>query len=301
MREARMTIEKTDAHHHLWRLDSSHYPMLRAPGGERFIGNTGGLKHDFGAAEFLPLARAQNVTRSVYVESHYDPPIAETAHVQAFAEAHGFPHAIVGRVDLASGELGTALDTHMRSPLFRGVRVMVNWDADPMFRAVADPDLLSRPAWRAGYAELGERGLSAEVMAFPAQLAALAGLAADRPGTPLVVGHAGLPLRRTAAEHALWHAGMTALAALPHVVVKLSGLAMVDHHWTVDGIRPIVRELIDLFTPVRAMFASNFPVDGLHKSYDAVWDAFDAITADDPAVDRAALFRDTARRFYRIT
>ena len=40
--------------------------------------------------------------------------------------------------------------------------------------------------------------------------------------------------------------------------------------------------------------------DGLHKSYDAVWDAFDVITAEDPAGHRAALFRDTGRHFYRI-
>jgi len=295
-----MKIEKTDAHHHLWQRDSLHHPMLRAPAVERFMGNTGGLKHDFGAAEFLPLAAAQNVTRSVYVESHFDPPIEESAHIQAFANAHGFPHAIVGRADLASPDLHRTLDVHMRSPRFRGIRTMVNWDPDPMLCAVGDPDFLARPNWRAGYAELGERGLSAEVMATPLQLAALADLASAFPGTPLVVGHGGMPLRRTPTEQKLWREGMATLAAMPHVVVKISGLGMVDHAWTVDTIAPIVRELIELFTPARAMFASNFPVDGLHASYDAVWDAFDAITAHDLPETRDALFRDTARRFYAI-
>ncbi|KQS03607.1 hypothetical protein ASG11_04535 [Sphingomonas sp. Leaf357] len=295
-----MKIEKTDAHHHLWRKDSPHYPMLRAPSVERMIGNTGGLKHDFDAEQFLPLAAGQNVTRSVYVESHFDPPLAETAHVQSFADTHGFPHAIVGRVDLASPDLEQALDVHMRSTLFRGVRAMVNWDADPAMSAVGGPDVLAGADWRAGYAELGRRGLSVEVMAAPAQLAQLAGLAAAEPGTRLVVGHAGLPLRRTPAEHETWLEGMAELAALPHALVKISGLGMVDHGWTVDSIRPLVRHVIDLFTPARCMFASNFPVDGLHATYDAVWDAFDTITTADREDDRTALFRGTANLFYAI-
>jgi len=295
-----MTIEKTDAHHHLWWMDSPHYPILRAPAAERFIGNTGGLKHDFGADQFLPLAAAQNVTRSVYVESYFDPPVAETAHIDAFARDHGFPHAIIGRVDMESAELGATLDVHMRSSLFRGVRMMVNWDADPMLCAAAGPDVMVRPDWRAGYAELGRRGLSAEIMATPAQLIDLAGLAAANPQTRLVVGHAGMPLRRTAHEHAVWRAGMTALAEMPHVNVKISGLAMIDHHWTVESVAPIVHELIALFTPDRCMFASNFPVEGLHAGYDALWDAFDAITTCYSDAARNALFRDTARRCYAI-
>lgn len=295
-----MKIEKTDAHHHLWRMDSPHYPMLRAPAVDRFIGNTGGLKHEFWAEQFLPLARAQNVTRSVYVESHFDPPIEETAHIDGFAQAHGFPHATIGRVDLASAELGPVLDMHMRSPLFRGARAMVNWDDDPMLRAGASPDLLTRADWRAGYAELGRRHLSVEVMAVPAQLIELAELAAAYPQTRLVVGHAGMPLRRTPAEDGVWRKGMVALAAMPHVCVKISGLAMIDHHWTVESIRPIVHDLVELFTPQRCMFASNFPVEGLHASYDALWDAFDTITAGYGDRDRRALFRDTARQFYAI-
>jgi predicted TIM-barrel fold metal-dependent hydrolase len=48
------------------------------------------------------------------------------------------------------------------------------------------------------------------------------------------------------------------------------------------------------------MFASNFPVDSLFSSYDAIFDAFKAITRDVPASDRAKLFHDNAARFYRI-
>lgn len=295
-----MKIEKIDAHHHLWSLESTHHAMLRAPDTERFFGNSRGLKHDFGAAEFLALAAAQNVSRSVYVESHYDPAIEETAAIATFAHAYGFPHAIVGRANLASASLDEELTIHLRSPLFRGVRTMLNWDADPLLCSVSDPHVLRDPAWRAGYARLGILGLSAEVMVTPAQLRDLADVASAHSGTPLIVGHAGMPLQRSPEENATWRDGMAALAELPHAVVKISGLGMVDHHWTIDSIRPTVEELIALFTPARCMFASNFPVDGLHATYDQVWDAFDAITADHAAADRKALFQGTAAKVYRL-
>ena len=48
------------------------------------------------------------------------------------------------------------------------------------------------------------------------------------------------------------------------------------------------------------MFASNFPVDKLMRSYAALWQAYDEITASFSAAERSALFHDTAARTYRI-
>lgn len=293
-------IEKLDAHHHFWSVGSAHYPMMNAPDTDRYIGNTGRLKHDFGPDEYKVLAATRNVTRSVYVESGFAPHVDETAFVQAIADDYGFPSAIISRADLAAPDLGRDLDTHMRSPLFRGLRLMANWDEDATYRGTQDPHLLADPAWRRGYAELGERGLVAEIMVFPRQLAALARLAEDYPDTRLVIGHGGIPLARTAAEVEQWQTGMAALARLPQVDVKISGLGMADHSWTLNTIRPLVERLIALFGPSRAMFASNWPVDALYSSWDTLWDAFDTITADLPEPDRAALFRGTAMRVYSV-
>lgn len=294
-----MSIAKVDAHHHLWTLDSPHYPMLSAPPVDRFFGNTAGLRHDFGIEQFLALAEKQNVVRSVYVESHYDPPHEECAAVGRIADIAGFPHAIIGRVDLCADDLGVRLDHYSRVSRFRGVRVMANNDPDPQYSAAA-PGLLNEPAFARGYAVLGEAGLSVEIMALPRQLDQLAALAAQFPDTPLVVGHSGMPVRRPPDEDALWRQGMAALARLPNVLVKISGLGMVDHNWTAASIAPIVLDLIELFGPDRCMFASNFPVDGLHSSYDRLWDAFDDITAHMNSAARDAVFRETAMRFYRI-
>ena len=48
------------------------------------------------------------------------------------------------------------------------------------------------------------------------------------------------------------------------------------------------------------MFASDFPVAGLHASFDEVFDAFKSITADAPSLDQRALFFGTAQRTYGL-
>jgi predicted TIM-barrel fold metal-dependent hydrolase len=75
---------------------------------------------------------------------------------------------------------------------------------------------------------------------------------------------------------------------------------MLDNAWTTESIRPLVLESIEAFGPERAMFASNFPVDKQYSSFVAVWSAFDAITVDFSAAERAGLFRENARKYYRI-
>jgi predicted TIM-barrel fold metal-dependent hydrolase len=97
-----------------------------------------------------------------------------------------------------------------------------------------------------------------------------------------------------------WKAGMRTLAARPNIAVKISGFAMLDPKWTVESIRPLVLETLEAFGPTRAMFASNFPVDKLSSDYVIVWGAFVAITEAMSNDERAGLFRDNARRLYRV-
>lgn len=97
-----------------------------------------------------------------------------------------------------------------------------------------------------------------------------------------------------------WRKAMIRLAEAPNVACKISGLGMGDWTWTTDSIRPYVEAAIEAFGVERCMFASNFPVDKLFSSYDAIWDAFDEITRGFPPTDRTALFHDNAARFYRL-
>ena len=93
---------------------------------------------------------------------------------------------------------------------------------------------------------------------------------------------------------------MRELVACPNVAVKISGLGMLDHRWTVESLRPLVLETIDAFGTERSMFASNFPVDRLYRDYATLWRAFEAIVHGASEAEKAALFRGNAERIYRL-
>jgi predicted TIM-barrel fold metal-dependent hydrolase len=93
---------------------------------------------------------------------------------------------------------------------------------------------------------------------------------------------------------------MRTLAERPNVAAKISGLGMFEPDWTADSIRPLVLDAIEIFGVERCIFASNFPVDKLAGDYDAIWSAFDRITAGFSESERRALFHDNAARLYRL-
>ena len=108
-----------------------------------------------------------------------------------------------------------------------------------------------------------------------------------------MLNHAGLPLP---GELAGWRAAMTELARLPNVMVKISGLGNLD----ALAQRQVIGAVLELFGTRRAMFASNYPVDSLRASYDAIYALFDEATRGLSSAERRDLFHDNAVRIYRM-
>lgn len=111
--------------------------------------------------------------------------------------------------------------------------------------------------WRAGYAKLEEVGFSFDMQLNPHQFTKAAALAKAHPGVPVILNHMGTPTADDlgAKADAYWE-GMAALAALPHVAIKISMLVYVDKEW--DKAAPVVeavRRVIALFGDERVCFA----------------------------------------------
>ena len=201
---------------------------------------------------------------------------------------------IVAYASLQSPDVEGMLQAHARSRNLRGIRQILNTDQSE--RA----ELLTDSAWQAGYARLAAYGLSFDLQADPAQMADAAALALAHPDIPVIVNHTGMPREAGTDGFERWRQGMRLLAELPHVSAKISGFAMFDPRWTTDSIRPHVLETIDIFGVDRCMFASNFPVDKQHVTYDAIVGAFDTLSASLSATERDKLFRANAERIYRL-
>ncbi len=289
-----------DAHHHIWRLNA--VPWLAGPPQPRIFGEYGALRRDYLIDEFLAETRPQGVTHSVYVQINVAPgeEAAEVAWVQSVADAHGFPHGIVGYADLASPELRRTLDREGAHANLRAIRQQLHWHENPLYRFAARPDLMNERAWQGGLGELGERGLAFELQVFPGQMEDAARLAHEFPGISFVLLHAGMLEDRSPAGWALWREGMKKLAACPNVATKLSGLGTFVRACSVELWEPVVHETLAMFGAERCMFGSNYPIEKLWTTYDRIVAVMQACCAPLSAAERSLVFGGTARRIYRL-
>lgn len=292
-----------DPHHHLWDLEHFSYPWLSTrPLPASVAGDVEPIARSYLLDDYLADTADQNVVKSVHIDAGFDPshPVEETRWLQSVADKRGFPHGIVARAELHRPDVEATLAAHCAFPNMRGIRHIVNWHPDPAKTYVSRPDFLTDAAWLRGFALLKRYGLSFDLQLYPSQMTDAAALAARHPDTSIILNHAGMPVDRDAEALALWREGMRGLAAQPNVQVKISGLGMVDWHWTEESIRPFVLETIEMFGIDRCMFASNFPVDKLYSSFDALYCAFRSIVSDFNPDERRKLFCDNALATYRI-
>lgn len=292
-----------DPHHHLWDLERFSYPWLTVkPQPLSVAGDITPIANTYTLDDYLADARGHNVVKSVHVDGGFDPtkPVEETRWLQSLADRRGFPHGIVARAELNMPDVEAVLAAQAAFTNVRGIRHIVNWHPDPAKTFIGRSDLLTDPAWLAGFALLKKYDLSFDLQLYPAQMADAARVAHNHPDTVIILNHAGMPVDRDSDAIALWRTGMRALAAQPNVWVKISGLGMVDWNWTEDSIRPFVLETIDIFGVDRSMFASNFPVDKLYSSFGALYTAFKNVVADFQPDEKRKLFFDNAEAAYRL-
>ncbi|MBS0334118.1 MAG: amidohydrolase family protein [Proteobacteria bacterium] len=288
-----------DPHIHLWDLSTGLYPHFEKPS-VSFIGDNTLIARSYLLPEFLEEGEGAVVIEgAVHVEALPTDVLRELEVLQHVAANAPIPIGVIAGGDLTDPRFGAFLDRCEASSSFRGVRQVLNRHPVAQFNYVAT-DFMADPQFSKGLNELGRRGGVFDLQIYPHQMDVAARQAAEAGGTGIVLNHAGMWVDRNGAGWRQYKQGLRTLAAEPNVTVKIGGLGMFDLHWTTESIRPLVLEALEAFGPDRSMFASNFPVDKLFSSYAAVWKAFDAITADLPEGDRAKLFRDNARRVYRL-
>ena len=314
-----------DPHHHLWDGD----PARIAP---RYLLDE--ILEDVGAGH--------NVVSTVFIEcgSMFKPDgpeafrcLGETEFVNgiaAMSASGGYGPArvcagIVGTAPLRIGKaVGAVLDAQIAAGggRFRGIRLGAAWDPDPAVpnhRTRPPQHLFLQDDFRAGFAELGPRGLTFEAWCYHPQIPDVTALARAFPGTTIVLDHFGGPVGigsyagHDREVYDAWRASITELATCPNVVAKLGGINMEVNGFgwhepprppssqaLMEATRRYYEFTIERFGPDRCMFESNFPVDAVSCSYTVLWNSFKRLTAGYSAADKAKLFHDTAARVYRL-
>jgi predicted TIM-barrel fold metal-dependent hydrolase len=284
-----------DTHVHFWDLNHPdlHYPWLRPGLLHPIIGDLEAIKFPlYGADEFLAETEGSNVVKVLHVEADIDAgddPVEETRWLEQLADRTGTPTAIIADTNFKAPDVEQEIERHLEA----SVRVRG-------FRDFSEGDYLVDPDFARGYALLGRHNMVCDLDCVPENMIKARDLANRHPGTAAVVDHAGFPRERTAEYFEFWKRGIDALAEADSSWCKISGLAMRDHEWTVDSIRPWFEYCLEAFGVERCVLGTNWPLDRAFSSYDAVLDAYEQIIADLSHDEQVALFSANAERLFNL-
>ncbi|WP_173930921.1 amidohydrolase family protein [Chelativorans sp. Marseille-P2723] len=304
-----------DPHHHLWGGPRPPYELSAfqadiADGhnivASVFIECSEGIFED-GPEHFRSVGEVQHIarmTRQFNVEGYNGPRIC--AGIVGYADLHigaSIAEVLAAQVEVGEGRL-------------RGIRQFS--DQRSKVRTTT-PGLFRRPGFIEGLAKLAEFSLIFEAWVHHDALDDTESLVKRFPEIIFVINHAGGPLGvgpyrgQMNQVREQWDASMRRLAQYPNTVVKIGGLGMptagFDFHERAEppsseelaqAWKPYVETCIEAFSPQRAMFESNFPVDAVSSSYRTLWNAFKRLTHNFSLEEKSALFSRTAERIYRL-
>ena len=307
-----------DPHHHLWLRGGYTYLMPE-------------LAADMDCGH--------NIAATVFAECHSmyrkDGPeeecsLGETEFVtgQAAMSASGeFGPAracavMFGNVDMTLGAAAEPLlERHIEASggRFRGVRYSTGWDADDRIRSVApESGMLVEGKVKEAASILARLGLALDSWLYHPQLDEVAELADALPDLTIVLNHVGSPILggpyrgRRDEVFAEWRERIRRVGERENVYVKLGALPIRMPDFAGDrslppgseevaaAWRPWIETCIEAFSPARAMYESNFPVQKRWCSYQVCWNAFKRISQAATATEKADLFAGAAARAYRI-
>ena len=288
-----------DAHQHFWDVERNYHPWLADKPVAFRYGDYSAIKRRYLPDDYLRDARNYDVIGTVYVETEWDPrdPVGEMDYVATLRRDTGYPSVAVAQAWLDRGDAIPVLEQLSAFEFVRGVRQKPR--ANPMPQD-GRPGGMMDAAWREGFASLARHGLRYDLQTPWWHLHEAADVARAFPDMQIILNHTGLPADRGAEAIAAWSAAMAQLADCPNVAVKISGLGQPGKPWTVDANRQVVLRTIDMFGPERCMFASNFPVDSLCGTFDAIFGGFDVITQNFSDTERQQMFSGNAVRIYDI-
>ena len=256
---------KIDTHQHYWHYAAEDFPWI--------TGAMPALQQDCAPGDVLPVLQAAGVDAVVAVQSRSC--AAETDYLLGLAQSNPQIVGVVGWTDLAAADVGETLARYADQPLLKGLRHILQ--DEPALAA-----LVRNPAFNRGVEALQRQGLVYDVLVFDRQMSSVVDFCARQDNHWLVLDHVGKPgIREWTTRPEVpsrWLASMRALAAMPHVVCKLSGL-VTEADWSGgNGVLPqdakIMLECFDraleLFGPNRILYGSDWPVCQLAAPYEVV-------------------------------
>ncbi|XP_020610380.1 uncharacterized protein LOC110048960 isoform X2 [Orbicella faveolata] len=273
-----------DAHIHLWESDKFFYPWPTP--------DLSAIFRPFKLSDLESAINPSPIRKVVFIQVNQT--YEETDWILELASENSTVIGVVGWVDLTDPKVDVILDKYMKYPKFRGVRNILEGEAD---------DWLNQESVHRGLGFLQERGLTYDLLVQARHLKLASDVVKKFPNLKFVVDHAAKPeIKKGMVDD--WRSGMKLLAQNQNVYCKISGLVTEASRekWKHKDLAPYVQHVTSIFGADRCMFGSDWPVCTMARdgSYEQIFCAYFQCVSHLSETEKEAVFCDNAVKFYGL-
>lgn len=245
---------KIDTHQHFWCYDPSEYEWI--------TDEMSFLKKDILPNDIEPILKQHGFDGAIAVQARQIE--YENAFLLNLSSQFSWIKGIIGWINLCD-EVALERVGFYKESLVKGFRHLIQDERYPS-------QFFENKKFNDGIKKIQNLGFLYELLFREKDLLAATMFCQRHDNNLLVIDHLGKPnIGRSSLDD--WYRNIKPLADLPHVYVKLSGLITeFGLNWQKKDIAPFINIAIDLFTPDRLMFGSDWPVCKLAGSYKEVYE-----------------------------
>ena len=280
---------RIDSHHHLWDLSVRPQEWMVGDGLEP-------VKRNFDTNDLRAAISGTGIERTVLV--HATTTHDETFEMLELAERDSTIVGVVGWLQIDSPNAIAACEKYLQAPgasYLKGIRDVA--------QDLPDSNYLAKPQSIATVQQLGQLGLTYDILTKTPELKAAIELVKACPDVQFVLDHISKPYIAKE-EIEPWKSLITELSSFDNVSCKISGMVTEArwNAWEVEDFVPYVDHIIESFTPQRIMFGSDWPVALLATSkYSDVVHLAESLTQQFSDSERALFWSENAKFAYKIT
>ena len=274
-------------------IDTHQHLILRQSLRYAWTDGVAALQGDFTPADYAALVAGKGVIGTVFMETGVDD-ADYRSEARLIAKLVG-SGGILAQIASCRPESDVGFDDWLAE--CRGLSVVG-------FRRllhVVDDAMSQSAGFRQNIRKIGAAGYTYDMVFHARQLGIAEALARACPDQVLVLDHCGNPDVAGGGFDA-WFAGMQAMAALPHVWLKFSGITVNCAPGTasVALLQPYVDAMLQLFGPARMIWGGDWPVVNLGVGLPDWIDLSRALLRHLSADEQAQIGHQNARRVYGL-
>ena len=257
---------RIDSHHHIWDLSVRDQDWITGDAMQP-------IRRNFSMGDLREAIAGHGIEKTVLVQTVTD--YAETPELLALAESDSLIVGVVGWLKIDAPDAIEHLRGYLDLPGSKYLKSIRDIAQDH-----PDPNYLGKAETIANVRKLGEFGIAYDLLSKTPELAGAVALVKACPDVQFIMDHISKPYIAKGTMEP-WKSLMSELASLPNVVCKISGLVTEAkwHDWKVQDFNPYADHLLEIFTPQRLMFGSDWPVATLGGTYGQVINLAEQLTS----------------------